>query len=959
MMNSNGIGTPEEDVYSSNNSNNNNHGSKSTKLKKSHIRPKTTAGSSSNVGTPILPKHPTEVHIHTNKSGNANNTIEEDDDDDAIGMVDDDLIAHSQSFDTMGTGTDSEYWLDEQTLRTQLWDAYRLARVILGKTISKFTLDSATILHAIRVVAEMKLELIGLHKQVEYYDQIHPSSSSNNNNKATTTVSSASSSPDNATHTTTGSSSMTTAAELSSNSSASALDQQITQLEEQLTRQFSNYQQLDQTHQTYVQETKNQLQDIFTQLHALPKSSVTPKQAADIQVTLQKLIQTVAIASTKPQMEQLRQEIQASQQETKNLQQKLVQLQKDMEAQQHHHAFTLDTARVRYEQQLAVCHDQIAMYQDQVTHQEEELVYSNKNLEELLVYVEQQQLQQQRSGDGASEVGGAGASLSGSPSKHSTARLHKKFARAPSIASVSPSVNTASRVTRIQDNDLTGMLLTLETLVPQLVQSVQKRSTTTDNSTYNGGAESKKKKRHKGAKGSDNDEAKDKEEQEQARKGDEPQGNRLVDEGDDAPGLELSISSLKAPRRPAPEDDDERPTTTKKQGSHKSDHDNRESDNEEGEEDVATDLELETTLELQRQVSTLLRQVAVHQTTRRVTELKIEIAETVHETQKEDEELIHLQKQLEFLQIETKYMTLEQFQEQLQFWQAMRLKYERQLEELKRQVWRKQEIQDLNKKCDELALLAVEMEEFAIIEQDDKDGMGPMLELIQARQEACVTGTQQVQEQIQKVKGDYKDFCHAIEHTLIELQSSTWLVPDGWSSNGNSSSNDDMLQVGQSHDENNKGDDVGELTNLQTKVEGANKLLQLERQLKLRDQELAEAKLELIQSQNRILELEEQVLEQLHIPSQVSDKNHTDDDDDEGVEVTDSSPSKLREQELAAQAKLELIQRLLEPDEEVLERLNIPSEMSAMTHSNDDEEEGVEVTNSKSRSKEEDEEGGQ
>ena len=51
--------------------------------------------------------------------------------------------------------------------RVQLWDSYRLARIITGSPIKAFDLKSKTILQAIRVVAEMKLELIQLNQQVK------------------------------------------------------------------------------------------------------------------------------------------------------------------------------------------------------------------------------------------------------------------------------------------------------------------------------------------------------------------------------------------------------------------------------------------------------------------------------------------------------------------------------------------------------------------------------------------------------------------------------------------------------------------------------------------------------------------------------------------------------------------------------------------------------------------------
>lgn len=57
--------------------------------------------------------------------------------------------------------------MDAVKLRVQLWDSYRLARIILGVPIKSFNLKSKTILNAIRVIAEMKVELIRLNERVK------------------------------------------------------------------------------------------------------------------------------------------------------------------------------------------------------------------------------------------------------------------------------------------------------------------------------------------------------------------------------------------------------------------------------------------------------------------------------------------------------------------------------------------------------------------------------------------------------------------------------------------------------------------------------------------------------------------------------------------------------------------------------------------------------------------------
>mmetsp|Transcript_63457 Transcript_63457/g.71051 ORF Transcript_63457/g.71051 Transcript_63457/m.71051 type:complete len:122 (-) Transcript_63457:69-434(-) len=50
------------------------------------------------------------------------------------------------------------YYMDEKQLRIQLWDAFRLTRVILGTPIKDKMIHHNSILHSIQQVAEMKLK---------------------------------------------------------------------------------------------------------------------------------------------------------------------------------------------------------------------------------------------------------------------------------------------------------------------------------------------------------------------------------------------------------------------------------------------------------------------------------------------------------------------------------------------------------------------------------------------------------------------------------------------------------------------------------------------------------------------------------------------------------------------------------------------------------------------------------
>eukprot|EP00531_Pseudo-nitzschia_arenysensis_P006308 CAMPEP_0116145962 /NCGR_PEP_ID=MMETSP0329-20121206/16904_1 /TAXON_ID=697910 /ORGANISM="Pseudo-nitzschia arenysensis, Strain B593" /LENGTH=807 /DNA_ID=CAMNT_0003641665 /DNA_START=52 /DNA_END=2475 /DNA_ORIENTATION=+ len=58
--------------------------------------------------------------------------------------------------------------LNDKQLRIQLWDSFRLARVILGKPVKdKRKLSHKSILHAIRKVAEMRIQIIHMSEELE------------------------------------------------------------------------------------------------------------------------------------------------------------------------------------------------------------------------------------------------------------------------------------------------------------------------------------------------------------------------------------------------------------------------------------------------------------------------------------------------------------------------------------------------------------------------------------------------------------------------------------------------------------------------------------------------------------------------------------------------------------------------------------------------------------------------
>lgn len=83
-----------------------------------------------------------------------------------------DKIFGSQQQDERHRFIHSLSHLSDKQLRTQLWDGFRLARVILGKPIKdKRKLSHKSILHAIRKVAEMKIQIIRMSEELDGYRQ--------------------------------------------------------------------------------------------------------------------------------------------------------------------------------------------------------------------------------------------------------------------------------------------------------------------------------------------------------------------------------------------------------------------------------------------------------------------------------------------------------------------------------------------------------------------------------------------------------------------------------------------------------------------------------------------------------------------------------------------------------------------------------------------------------------------
>eukprot|EP00539_Tryblionella_compressa_P016891 CAMPEP_0178843296 /NCGR_PEP_ID=MMETSP0746-20121128/16061_1 /TAXON_ID=913974 /ORGANISM="Nitzschia punctata, Strain CCMP561" /LENGTH=782 /DNA_ID=CAMNT_0020506881 /DNA_START=70 /DNA_END=2418 /DNA_ORIENTATION=- len=64
-------------------------------------------------------------------------------------------------------GEPGDEMMSDAAMRVQLWDSFRLARIILGKPVKSRRLSNHVILHAIRKVAEMKLHISKLERDVD------------------------------------------------------------------------------------------------------------------------------------------------------------------------------------------------------------------------------------------------------------------------------------------------------------------------------------------------------------------------------------------------------------------------------------------------------------------------------------------------------------------------------------------------------------------------------------------------------------------------------------------------------------------------------------------------------------------------------------------------------------------------------------------------------------------------
>jgi hypothetical protein len=212
-------------------------------------------------------------------------------------------------------------------MRAKLWDAYRLAYIVLGEGSirGEFDLENGTLLRAIRAVAETREELSHLNKCLDLCYKREKRHRQNFESKE-------------------------------------VLRDKCQTSEYQLAQQRLEYQALQATHQEYVQDTKGQLQD----LHLLQSRSRTRGSAIDCpqeeeeedpqeSQAYQQLFVRVAKASALPQIQSLQAELKASREDTKRAQQQSLSQKEEMEYVTHVEKLSTALNRAACQQQGTCC----------------------------------------------------------------------------------------------------------------------------------------------------------------------------------------------------------------------------------------------------------------------------------------------------------------------------------------------------------------------------------------------------------------------------------------------------------------------------------------------------------------------------------------------------------------------------------------------------------------------------
>jgi hypothetical protein len=196
----------------------------------------------------------------------------------------------------------------------------------LGIPIKSFSLKSKTILHAIRMVAEMKLELIHLHKELSLIKAGGGALTEENQDVVTTTI----------TPTT-----------------------------------INNYQAFQQEDEDLLESTRTELHKIVFRLQEEP-------QSGDIQTLLELLMQKVEATSqqTQSKFQALQSQMDSTNSNSNNLEKKL-------KTRQNLHGIELQADQARHMQQVMDMSGMLESYQEQVERQQELLIETTAKYEDL------------------------------------------------------------------------------------------------------------------------------------------------------------------------------------------------------------------------------------------------------------------------------------------------------------------------------------------------------------------------------------------------------------------------------------------------------------------------------------------------------------------------------------------------------------------------------------------------
>jgi len=240
--------------------------------------------------------------------------------------------------------------MDEFELRMNLWDSFRLARIILGIPIKSFSLKNKTILKAIRVVAEMKLEVIRLTKELEI-KKIKDE---------------------------------TTEGLHSGTIVDKAADELNDMYQAELEEQKSKYKAMQKEHDEVVESMQSQLQELAMKLQ---KESLHQQERQDVLDLVKSLELKMEEASnhTNQKLEVLEGKIRETQTAslTRQHSQEMIKLEKKMQTSQTLHVLEIESSKAKHLQQVVDLSGQLDTYKEQVENQQADLLDAKAKYQKL------------------------------------------------------------------------------------------------------------------------------------------------------------------------------------------------------------------------------------------------------------------------------------------------------------------------------------------------------------------------------------------------------------------------------------------------------------------------------------------------------------------------------------------------------------------------------------------------